>query len=104
MVPITSMGTTPSNVTQPDEVHPLTQSHRRLYVISGFIHLIRELDKAIPNDIKSIVNSYLEGMDNIRSKTDIDALIQQEQIRRLKMVRFLDFYTTFILLQFYVMV
>ena len=80
------MGNSQSH-SQSDPVHALSQVQRRVYLINGYIHIVQGLDQVMPKDITSIINSYLEEMVDIRSKTDIDAMVENEKIRRQQMVK-----------------
>ena len=67
-----------------DYVHPLTQEQRKQRLIDGYIHSITTLKKIIPDDIKSILNLYLQNIAKIKSQTEIDdeARKRQELLRK----------------------
>lgn len=60
-----------------DLIHSLSQKQRRERLLDGYIASILTLNSAIPKDVKSVLNIYLNGMDAIKSKTEI-----KEEIRR----------------------
>ena len=61
-----------------DYVHPLSQQQRKQRLIEGYIHSVKKLKKIIPHDVKSIINMYLQDIDEIKSQTEID----EEERRR----------------------
>ena len=62
-----------------DIMHPLSQNQRKERLIDAYAHSIAKLQKMIPNDIKSILNMYLQSMDEIKSQTEIE---NEERRRR----------------------
>ena len=73
------MGTSSSTSDSYDFCHILSQTQRRQRLTDGFIRSMK-LKKIVPNDIKSILTSYLQDMKTIKSRTEIEEEIKEVTI------------------------
>ena len=62
-----------------DVAHALSQTERKIRLIEGYIKSTTKVQKILPDDIKSIIMTYLENMNPIKSRTDIKNEIEARQ-------------------------